>query len=573
LTIVAHSIAAQAMLLPGLKGWLVFLCTPLLMSFTKKRVGVFPQRQLKERKAVFDSLAELAPVAFEPFSPDSSPRPEACIFLGAGGEIAQRLNLPCYVWQTRPISFVSQPVQVKFSSWPGMHLAIRGQEVAEIGGREIGGLAVEDGDLVAAAIGDAAVWTVRGLVHRVSVEPPVLRDGERLHSHFSPKRWLGLLPLLHFLQSVTHDINWQTPTTRACFLFDDPNLHAWTYGYLDFREMVHQAKSHKYHAAIATVPLDGWYVNPEVARLFREHSDYVSLTTHGCQHTKNELIMRNATRLPLLAQALRRVEKLEARTQLEVSRVMVAPHSACSESTTDLMLSLGYEGASIALKALLKWNQGKRWPLDLGLGTVLWMGAGFPVIYRFEMKRYMQTQLHLTAFLGQPVVFYGHHGDCFAGMENLGKVAAVLEKFGTHWGSLKTIMRSNYRIRPEGALLHVQMSSRLIELQVPEQFTAISIERPWVDEGGAELIACTVEGQECRKWLAGPVTDLIEVVPGSRITLWAPPRAQVDPNRLSGPPMKIWPMVRRALTEARDRLQPVVALGAIQADQADPYDL
>lgn len=556
----------HGLLLHAFKNWSFFLLTPLLMGLATKRVAVFPPAELKELKSLFDSLAELVPVVFEPFAPEASSRPDACIFLGGDHGAAQRLNIPCYVWESGATSLATDSACVSFSSCPQLHFAVRGQEINELCPRNLAALPVREGDHVMASASGVPVWTVRGLVHRVTVRPPSLGANERLHSHFSPKSWLGLLPLLHFLRSVTGDIDWQSAPPRACFLFDDPNLHAWTYGYLDFRQLAREAQTRKYHVAIATVPMDTWYVNPEVARLFREHSQYISLTTHGCQHTKNELLVNSQSRLPLLAQALRRVDKLEAGTQLEVSRVMVAPHSACSESTTDLMLSLGYEGATIAIRSLLKWNRGKRWPLNFGLGPVLWMGAGFPVIYRFEMRRYMQTQLHLTAFLGQPLVFYGHHGDCSTGMGNLARVAAALAKFDTQWGNLTRIMRSNYRTRMEGSLLHIQMASRRIELEVPQQATAISVERPWIRDDDLEHLAFRGGDHQGQTLLAGRVTHPVAVSPGSKITLSAVPKAQVDHKVLGRPPVRLWPMLRRMLTEARDRLQPLAATGAVEAD-------
>ena len=73
-----------------------------------------------------------------------------------------------------------------------------------------------------------------------------------------PGRFLELLPLAHFLQMVTDAV----PTElRACFVIDDPNLHALRYGHISYPALAQHAEEHGYHAAMAMIPLDAWFAS------------------------------------------------------------------------------------------------------------------------------------------------------------------------------------------------------------------------------------------------------------------------------------------------------------------------
>lgn len=525
------------------------------MGHLRKRVGVFPPSELEARKSTFAGLSGIFPVAFEPFNPASSFVPDACILLGGNPPAGPQLDVPCYLWEGNAAGLSLGSAQVKFSSWPELHYAIRGQRLAEATPREIGFLTAEGNDIVVAEIGDRPVWTVRRLVHRVAVEPPRLGDGEALFAHFDPKRWLGLLPLMHFLRSVTRDVGWEEPPLRACFLLDDPNLHAFTYGHLDFRQIARGAREHNYHVVFATIPADGWYVKPGVARLFASESDYISLTTHGVNHTLDELGRVNGNILRLLALGLQRLERFERKTGLDVSRIMVPPHEAWSNAISDAMLKLGYEGATASTEHVARRNKKDGWPQHWGLGPVSWVGGGFPIIPRFPFAgAAAATGIRLAAYLGQPVILKGHHWDCSCGIDVLRQRAAVLNELGARWGDLKSIFRTNYRTRIDGDVLKIQMCSRQVQVEIPDCVRSISIERPWLEDSDQEPLMCTSVTKTglCRSACA---SDLIDVIPGTTVNVSALPKDQIDYRAVLGDGPRVWPIVRRVLVEGRDRVR------------------
>lgn len=526
---------------------------------SKKRVGVFPAAELYARQRTFDSLAALVPVRFEPSDEHCAADLDACIFLGEA-PAAMPNSVPCYIWERNPAEFTSEASRVEFSDWPGLHHALRRRTLTEKSVREISSCSVGDGETVVASVNGHPVWTVRHLVHRVTAEPPALGPNELLLSHLEPEHWLAVLPLLQFLRTVTRDIDWQPQPLKACFIFDDPNIHASTYGYVNFDQIARDAKARHYHVSMATVPMDAWYAHPETSRLFREQREYISLTVHGAEHTKNELAAGDGNREPLLAAALRRIEKLEGKTHLPVSRVMVAPHGACSESTMAAMLKLGFEGTLIPSYSLFRWNPMRHWPLNFGLTNVLWMASGFPVAYRWGFgSPDTQENVSLAAFLGQPLIFYGHHWDCRPGIEILGRVADLVNRCGATWGDLQSVLRANYRTRIVGDLLQVEMGARHISVRIPGNIKRISIHRPWMREADLEQLSVTL-GDGSQRLLCGGMSEPIEVVPGSHVTVYAPPKATIDYRQVDGPGVKLWPVLRRALAEARDRLRPIVGV-------------
>jgi hypothetical protein len=89
------------------------------MQISKKRVGVHPPEELTKRRLVFDSLAELFPVVFEAFFPDTSSPPDACVFLGQDHPVASR---PVGPWRQRLREYsrhsycVLRPYPIKYGS-------------------------------------------------------------------------------------------------------------------------------------------------------------------------------------------------------------------------------------------------------------------------------------------------------------------------------------------------------------------------------------------------------------------------------------------------------------------------
>jgi hypothetical protein len=422
-------------------------------------------------------------------------------------------------------------------------------------------LELERGDDLVATQDGEALWIHRResatALDLVAVAPPTLGSGEYLFARFGQKDWFALLPLLHFAREVS---GWEATQARACFMFDDPNLRWVSYGYVNYKTMAEDARLHNYHSSIATVPLDSWYVHPGTARIFRHYVDRLSLLMHGNDHTYHELqkTSTHAERAALIAQALRRIRRLEQASSVQVARVMAPPHGACSEEMATSLLELGFEAACISRGSLMARNRAHVWPVSVGLKPAEFFGAGLPVIPRFNIRGDIQTQVRLAAFLGQAIIPLGHHDDLRDGLGLLRRIAGVVNSIpGSSWMDPGTIAETSYQTRRRDEVMELRMYSRRIRVCVPSGVIALRIERPWLSPGRHERITLQ-RGREPLTVIDEYQGQPLEVKPGAHVTIGAPHSIRVDPFTVRPGGTTLQAILRRNLCESRDRLLPTI---------------
>ena len=111
----------------------------------------------------------------------------------------------------------------------------------------------------------------------------------------------------------------------------------------------------------------------------------------------------------------------------------------------------------------------------------------------------------------------------------------------------------------EGAL-HIQLCSRRVQIRIPEHIRRIAIDRPWLDEVTEEPLLCKDGNGWSQTMHSGRFSDSIGVVPDAKISVNAVPNVQIDYRSVRPAGMRTWAVVRRVLTEGRDRLQPLVGI-------------
>jgi hypothetical protein len=490
---------------------------------------------------------------------------QAALLFDASREHAIRIaasGLRCLAFiggHTAPVSCLSD--NVCLSSSPHLPQCFRGRALPDKAIERVCHLEAEAGDEVLARKGDDILWLHRkkgaSVVDLVAMAPPNMADGDSLFQHFQTDNWARLLPILHFLQKLS---GWQPPPIRVCFMLDDPNLHWPRYGHVDFRELALNAEKHNYHAAFATIPLDGWFVHRGTVDIFQKNKSRLSLLCHGNNHTLKELAgnYSDAERQALLAQALRRIESIEHRSGVDVSRVMAAPHGACSEVMMGDMVRLGFEAACISHWSLKSHNGDREWIESIGLEMAK-VVAGLPVIPRFKISSDCQTNIVLAAFLNQPVIPVGHHGDVAGGLNLLEELAAFINSIGdVQWMDMKSISRSNFYMRREGQTLHVRMYSRLIRLRVPEDVTQLSIERPWLKGAEGEGLSWGEDKMPAHT-NNGYKGEPITVKPAAEMYVSSICSNPVDPYKTPAYRIHPWVLARRILCEGRDRFKPMIS--------------
>jgi hypothetical protein len=453
------------------------------------------------------------------------------------------------------------------------------------------------GATVLARVRDRPVWWqigAAGATLGVSAFPlAALAEDEALREHLRGGRFMGLLPLVHFLGQILGDGGWRLPPLRASFVVDDPNLHWTSYGFLKYRQLAAHAARHGYHVGFATVPLDGWLVTRRAASLFAQNGSVLSLTMHGNDHVARELgrLDTEAAACPPIAQALRRVDAIERRHGVSIERVMVPPFEACSQAALQAMFRLGVEAACHTLPYPWRDPQTAATPLA-GWHPAELVAGGMPILLRYPLDA-PREDLALRALLGQPLILYGHHGDFAQGLDILAQAAAEIEGLGdVRWGSLGWIARGNYATRRVGETLLVRMHARRVAIEVPAGVRALRVligeplggaaghrvlhagaaveagatgEADAAVEAGAAMEAdSAMEANGAVE--AGTAVEIayegglgasrpLTVDAPSQIELTLMADRPLSPAEVPSPGVNPWPLARRILVEGRDRIQ------------------
>jgi hypothetical protein len=547
-------------------------------------VGVFPAAALAERGALFAALEAAFPVRFEGRDAGESNGLDGAIELpltfvgswltkvksGAGGGSnsakaaadagvrALALLVPegttDFTAVTQELSHLSElDRRLHGSLLPDTRLGAALANGASLHGPE--------GATVLASSNGTPTWIRAGALDLALLAPSELGPEEALRDRLCDGRSAALLPIVSFLRELTVEIRWQPPLARACLLFDDPNLHRSSYGFLDLPELALHAREHDYHAALAMVPLDGWLASAGAKRALHDAAGAISLLVHGNDHNGGELGRQEseAEGLGLAAQALRRIASFERRSGVAVDRVMVPPHELCSEAAALGVLRSGFE--AITMTRPFPWlSQPPRHWLsrpDAAGPLVGWYPADFagqlPVILRHPLLSRDAPELVLRAYLDQPLILYGHHEDVATGLDVLGNAAADVNRLGeTSWCSVGEIAASNFESRRDDTQLTVRPYARRIRIEIPDGVEQLTVQLP-AAHPGPEVELLTIADR------ATPAGEPVAVMPGSTVEVRLSATSAVDPATVPAPPRAPLALARRVLGEGRDRLLPLTA--------------
>jgi len=512
------------------------------------------------------------PVDFVPGRASVKTVLDAAVVFNIGGKTDEPPGIqgvPAYVASDNPAQRVGRNSWgVKFGSSRSLNPSLREQVLEDAELREFLPLAPRAGDEVLASSGGQPIWILRGTgagsVHWVGALPLPLLEDQCLWERFRAGCFMRVLPLIVFLRQLTRENDWQYGR-QACFVVDDPSLYWPSYGYLDFRRLAEHARVHGYYVSVATIPLDTRWPNPRTLAIFRANAPRLSLLIHGNDHLKQELASPRSVEqsVRLLAQALRRFERLERGDGLEVCRVMEAPHGAFAKDVLEGLRSLDFEGVMASADLLVRHNPKVRWSATLGLDAAgLLAEVGLPSIPRIIMTKDWKSSVLLAGVLDQPLVLAGHHADAADGMERIAEFAQLVQSIGgVTWATPTGILRSNYKQLRQGRALHIQLCSRRVHLTVPGGVEEIWIHRPWLapgDDGGGLAVLCGQEQRRASQPAGRGVCGPFPVKQTENLVVACPPKNGVDFKTLAPPPPSLRPVFRKILVELRDRCGPMV---------------
>jgi len=529
-----------------------------------KKIGVFVSNGCVLPNRLLDAISSLFDLQFVRIDEVGHSRCDAAILFGVSQKQATEASMSgvrCLAFigdQPKPVA--SPKADVVLGDVPCLAHPFRGRTLPDTSIGESVCLTKEPADKVVARKGENSLWIRQtggpSAVDLVAFNPPEITGTDYLFQFFQRDNWARLLPILHFAQEVSE---WELPPPRATLMFDDPNLHWKSYGYINYERIIQHASRYNYHASFATVPMDSWYVHGRTAHLFRENPSRVSLLIHGNDHTYFELtkVSTRKKQEALAAQALRRIQRLERLVGLDVPRVMAPPHGACCYGMANILLRTGFEAACISRSSLMKRNPNSVWPITIGMNPAEFFGGGLPIIPRYNI-RWDETYPLFAAFLGQPIIPVGHHDDASSGLDFLRQSADLINSVDrVRWMDMKSIARTNFCTRRDGETLHIKMYSRKIRLRVPDGFKHLCVHRPWLDGNTEEKLQLIK---------AGPVVEIIKSCQREHISVREGEDievASIFPNMIDHQKVRIfrsppWAIARRQLCEGRDRLRPAM---------------
>lgn len=531
------------------------------------RVGVHPARERAARKRLLGTLEQAHSVRFE--ARDAGDWADLDGVLSLGAEPPELpLGLPC-LHAPGEERRLRSPGALALQRRRELERPLRGAALTDGWSTALDGGAIDSEDLVLATSDGRPSWIARAgtTVHTVvSIAPAELAEGEALRERLAPGRCLAMLALVHFLRSLAPQAKRPPSTLRAAFVIDDPNLHWTSYGHIAYEALQRHAQAHGYHVSVAMVPLDGWLAHPRVARLFRRHVGQLSICVHGNDHRGPELgkVRSSTDGAALAAQALARVREFERRTGVAVDKVMVPPHEALSESAAYGLLAAGFE--AVCASRPYPWidSRSARSPLvappERG-ALAAWssreiVAGGLPLLLRagFNAPR---EDLVLRAFLGQPLILYGHHDLLADGPGVLSDAAAAIDALGdVRWSSLAGVARAGVETRLAVTTFDVSLLARRASFSAPAGARELRLDAAALRPAAGVQIQVR---QGDRSATLSPAADpsVFELAGGETVETTLLPEAELVQRRVAKG--QLGPLLRRAISEGRDRARAIAA--------------
>jgi len=323
-----------------------------------------------------------------------------------------------------------------------------------------------------------------------------------------PLDWFSqLVPALMFLRYAFGDRCWQPGKKMACFIVDDPLLHD-RHGFLEFDPLLAAMDQEDFATNLAFIPWNYRRSHPRVAELFRKHPRRLSLSIHGCDHTKREFGDTAAAPLLSKARASRaRMAKHRELTGVPCDNVMVFPQGTFSTAALEALKQAGFLAAVNSTPFPIDDPPEKLRVRDL-LSPAVTRHSSLPLFLREYPTRLAEFALDL--FLGKPALMVEHHDYFRDGYHQLEAFAAQINHLSDsiEWRGLEEIVRNSYLWRTDaGGVVHVRLfcddSVVRNDRPTPRQFRfSKSLDRdqskpPAVAANGEYVTTVTSESEVC----------------------------------------------------------------------------
>jgi len=281
---------------------------------------------------------------------------------------------------------------------------------------------------------------------------------------------LEIIPILAFLRYACGDRCWGPPGYFANLTIDDPWLIG-SYGHLDYRALLDEMKTARFHTTIAFVPWNYDRSESDVVSLFRKNADRISVCLHGNNHDHKEFT-KSAPRPEQEAdilQGLARMDMFSELTGIAYDRVMVFPHAIGPRESLEILKQ--YNFLATVNGDNLPEGEVRSGDTLSNLRTASADFANFLSVARYGAKA-SPSDIALELFLGNPVLLYGHHDLFKKGIGSFNSQAGLINKLepSLRWSNLSTIARNLYLMRKRAdGNYDIWAFCRSLEINNPEK--------------------------------------------------------------------------------------------------------
>lgn len=307
------------------------------------------------------------------------------------------------------------------------------------------------------------------------------RSSARTAGRFDTEYFLELAPLMIFLRYSCGRLCWHSPGHYANLTIDDPWL-AEPYGHLSYKGLLQQMDKAGFHLTIAFIPWNYDRSEEAVVSLFRDRPDRFSICFHGNDHDHYEFYkyqtnaMDPMAAVPLDAQeiavrqGIARMEQFKNATGLAYDRVMVFPQGIAPSESLGLLKKYNFLATFNGHNVPLGSNELND-PL-FSFRPVTLAFENFASLDRDPAHIKSEADIAVDLFLGNSLLFYGHHDLFRRGIDAFNETAKIVNSIEPtmEWRSLDYIARRQYleRIRPDGSH-DIRSFCRSIELENKQQ--------------------------------------------------------------------------------------------------------
>lgn len=298
----------------------------------------------------------------------------------------------------------------------------------------------------------AAVRLDNSEVFLVGSEDVVDLDAEAGDAWMS-QSFSRLVPHAIAMRHIFRDRCWHPVQNYACVTVDDPLLCP-NYGFLNYECLLRLMEKHHFSTTIAFIPHNFRRSSPRVTKLFREHSDRLSICFHGNDHTEAEFASRDPSRLTaMIRTAENRISAHGEITSVPCDRVMIFPQGRFSTEAMAALRSHNFD-AAVNSNAQPQGQPARLKLRELVQPAVLCF-SGFPLFLRRTGIFTQDADIAFRLFFGVPVLICEHH-DAFRRPDDLIDAVGRINRLAPdiNWCSAGTAVQRSvlHRVDLQGTL-------------------------------------------------------------------------------------------------------------------------